>query len=194
MPWLRAGWALIASIGLSRRLRRAQTLAVVKADPHATIAELEQGLGLVEEDYDSMARLTQRLTAHLDGTPASLAFTYVTALMSILAMERRNREAWRVLHAFVGLDPDQHGGGEQLARALQARLSGEPPDIEILAVYSVVGGLGALGRDSEAVDLLRTDLGLQATPEWAPAAKVDELMARLALRPPPGTGTRTPVA
>jgi hypothetical protein len=142
----------------------------------------EAAAGLTRDDYATPDRLRGKLLTHLDGMPDVLAVTYLSTLAGALGMVRRNLDGLHVYEAFLDIDAADYTDATALREKIRGRWLNLPDDLAVSLVFIVAGSLGVLGRDSEAVALLRADLGLEPRAGRDSTEVHDELQARLMRR------------
>ncbi|KPM52025.1 hypothetical protein ACG83_31205 [Frankia sp. R43] len=135
----------------ARRLVRA-------GNPDRVLDLAASAVGLTRDDFVTPDRLGTKLRSYLDGLPNLLAASYVLMLAGALGMVRRNLDGLHVFEIFLDVVPGDYADTDALRQKLRRRCSELPAEVEMLIVLGLAGSLGVLGRDSEAVALIRADL------------------------------------
>ena len=158
-------------------------LLVRNGNPAKVLRLAAAKAGLTSDDYAAPERLRRKLTAYLEGMPGPLAVAYVSTLAGALGMLRRNLDGLRVYEAFLDIGAGDYADAGALRDKIRRRSDGLPDEAAATLVFSLIGNLGVLGRESEGVKLLRVDLGLDPSgPDQDRAALRRDLEAGLVRR------------
>lgn len=173
--------SVFPSLGIIELLAEVNRLALANKAEEA-LALLEEKAGLGEEDYRAPQRLREKLNPWLEQLPDIFAATYVSVLVGTLGMVRRHRNGLLVLEAYLELEPNDYRSVEHLALKLRTRLGGLQEDLQFSILFVHIGSLNILGRVSEAMALLRSDLELWPESQQAPVELVQLFEAKLLQR------------
>lgn len=167
--------SIFPALGIFELFAEAQQLTMAGKNEQV-LTLLENQAGLRKEDYSNRGRLSEKLIPWLDGLPAEFAAMYVAMLAGALGMVRRHPDGLLLLEAYLGLRPEDYRSEEQLAGKLKARLSDLPEDLQFSVLSGHIGTLAVLGRESEAMSLIRADLGLVPAPQPATNAEREQFL------------------